>query len=182
MIKGFTLIELLVVMAITILVGTLMVPKFLQFKDFQDLQDAASKMQTAIKLTQANAFSSYNCGDSFNPAQKTTDWRINVSQTSYKVLPNCPDGNNTPAVTTDLPAGLLVCNVVYDDGGVVSLPSNCDTSVNAVTSFDNLTGKVGFIGVVNRNRMVIVLSSKATNTKFGVFVEHGGLIYTGAVQ
>lgn len=178
--RGFTIIELLVVIAIITLVSSFMVPKFLQFKDSEDLADNAAKMQSSIKLTQANALSSYNCGDQFNPTQKTIDWRMNINAGSYTIIPNCPNGNNTPTSTTSFPSDIYTCNIIFDDGGNVTLPASCDSSINSTVTFDALTGKVNFLGVVNHNRMVVVLTSKITNTKFGIFVEKGGLIYSGA--
>ncbi len=180
--SGFTIIELLIVISIITLVGSFMVPRFLQFKDSQDLLDNAGKLQSAIKLTQNNAQSSFSCGDAFNPTQKTIDWRITITRSNYTISPNCSNSVALPTTTTTLSPDIFTCNIIYDDGGTVSLPANCDGSINAITTFDNLTGSVNFIGQVNRSRMVVILSSTVTNSKTGIFIEKGGLIYTSKVQ
>ncbi|RJP46339.1 MAG: type II secretion system protein, partial [Armatimonadetes bacterium] len=70
--SGFTLIELMVVVAILATLTVVLVPQFNNFKKTQDLADAASELQTVLRLAQSNAVSSVNC----NNGDRAKNWEV----------------------------------------------------------------------------------------------------------
>ena len=191
--KGFTLVELLVVITIIVITGVIALPRLGEFRDNQDLESGAEKILSAIKQTQSNATSGSSCGDQFNPTRKAVDWRIRFLATSVVVEPNCgcDAALNIPRTTETLTSGVSIVRVNFDNGvrgaAVVDLTGAPNGQVGSLTSFSNIAGAINFkdyqsLDVLNYKRMIVVLQSSGRPELVGVFVEKGGLLYTGAVR
>lgn len=182
--KGFTLIELLVVVAITVTSGFVLLPKLVDYKVNQDLDDQGQKIQSFIKQAQNYSLSGYQCGDYYAPNQKAIDWHLVFFQTSFYIEPECANHVNIPKTLYNLPGDLIITQIYFDDPSVVGSTQN--GGFGSKISFSNITAQVSFrdqdgIFVVNKPRMVLVVKSKTSNSQVNIFMDKGGLIYTGSL-
>lgn len=191
--RGFTLIELLVVITIIVTTGVLLLPRLGQFQDTQDLENGAEKVLSSLKQTQSNAVSGASCGDQFSPTLKAIDWRIIFQASSVVVEPSCTGVNpvNLPRSSQSLESGVTVSRVNFDNGvrssDPVDLSAAPDGRAGSTASFSNIAGVITFqdsagLPVLNYKRMIAVLQVSGRPDKIGVFIEQGGLLYTGAVR
>jgi len=74
--QGFTLIELMVVITIMITSGIVVLPKLTQFRNSSEVEEEVSRMLSAVKQAQSNAFVGAQCGDQFAPAFKSISWNL----------------------------------------------------------------------------------------------------------
>lgn len=185
--KGFTLIELLVVMAIIVILVGVLFPQLAKFNEYQTLQNAASQMQTHLRLAQNNAISGVEC----TAGVKALEWHLKVlNGTQYQIASTCANlpatiGNST---TYTLPAGVQIDSVTrwgtesWDCTGTVSRSNLADFAV----FFANINGGITFGKNANSNclvstgpeKMEFVLSLQSDATKpVTVIAEKGGSVY-----
>lgn len=129
--RGFTLIELLIVISI---IALLAVVVYVNFKDFaQDrvVNKAIGQIQTALRLAQANATSSFLC-----QGLASVDWKVRINSANVELL--CGDGDSLVQTTT-------LQNVLVDsiEGSACTSP----TDVLPLTiTYSKLSGKVKIEG------------------------------------
>lgn len=188
-ISGFTLVELMVVITIIISSGIIVLPRLTQFRASSEIEEEARRVMSVVKQTRTNAQSGAQCGDQFSPANKAISWKFITTTNSYSIEPSCTEGSSTPATTTTLKTGVTVAKVAYDN--VTRSPTPLDVAglpnggSGSRAEFSNISGSTTFydgsgLEVLNYKRMIVVIQSSANKT--GVFIEKGGLIYTGAIQ
>lgn len=186
---GFTLIELMVVITIIITSGVLVLPRLAQFRASSEIEEEASRMLASVKQAQTNAISGAQCGEQFTPTFKAVNWKFISGSTNYSVEPTCTQGFGAPVSTFNLKAGVTVSKIAYDNGtrsnAAVDVTSMPNGGPGSYVSFKNISGAANFVdgsalNVLNYNRMIVVLQS--SSSRAGVFIEKGGLIYTGAVR
>jgi len=108
--KGFTLIELLVVMTITIILGTLTIARFDNYKQVQVLQTSTNEVATMLNEAKSRAQSQVklsSCG-----ASKTlSGYEVDISSTNetYKLISLC-SGSLTTLETKTLPKNVIFKN------------------------------------------------------------------------
>ena len=187
--RGFTLIELMVVITIMITSGIVVLPKLTQFRNSSEVEEEVSRMLSAVKQAQSNAFVGAQCGDQFAPAFKSISWKFTANTQNYLVEPNCSQGTGVPMTNFNLKTRVTVSKVLFDSKtrspdplDITSLPSGGSGSR---VEFSNISGAVKFIDgsgldVLNYQRMIIILQS--ASAKSGLFIEKGGLLYTGAIK
>ncbi len=177
---GFTLIELLVVVAITVSAGFIFLPKLVDFKQNQDLNDQAEKIKSIVKQAQNYSTSGYLCGDNYNLNQKAIDWHLVFQESNFYLEPTCSNGPNLPKTSFGFPADLLISQIYFDDPN--SPGSTLEGGVGSRLNFANISAKITFtdgggIPVVNKSRMVIVIKSKTSGGVVNLYIDYGGLIY-----
>lgn len=186
---GFSLVELMVVITIIITSGILVLPRLTQFRASSEIQEQASKILSVVKQAQTNAQSGAQCGDQFSPEGLTVSWKLIVTTNSYTIEPVCSTGSALPSASYTLNPGVTISKIALDNGNrspdPVDVSSAPDGGSGSRVEFKNISGVITFydglnLEVLNYKRLIIVIAS--SNSKSGVFIEKGGLVYTGAVR
>lgn len=135
--RGWTLIELLVTIAIVGILSTIGFASSQSFSSEQKIDDAVNKVQSFIRVGQANATSSLKCGNS-----QSYSWSIVFKTNRTDIDLNCKTSVDTFVKTLPLPANITL-NSITGDGGPTctgTFPLN-----NITITFDTLTGLVTFL-------------------------------------
>src|SRR3989344_7888355 len=169
--RGFTLVELLVVVAIISGLAGIFVPKFLNYSNFQELQNAAADLHSQVRLAQNNAQSGVICSKNIS----SSTWYLKFeSDSSYKIETTCVGSNVEAGTPTPTPPqstsykmneGIKIASI-----DLVAGSSTCSTQGSEVAgfgvSFSSISGAVRLISgspgcPVNNStsRMVINLAS-----------------------
>lgn len=158
--KGFTLIELLVVISIMGILATFIFVNYKSSKSGQDLNKAASDIQSFLRLAQSNATSGVKCG-----TQGGAFWGVRF-ETNKKLQLKC--GQNIGVGSWQKDLNLEGVQAVYEE-------VFCSISSPLTVVYAPLDGKVTFSGS-DCSKVVINLTATKDNTTKCFTIERGGAV------
>ena len=189
--KGFTLVELLVVVAIISGLAGFFVPKFINYSEFRELQNAASDLQSAVRLAQNNAQTGVVCLGGIS----AKNWYLYFSGAdTYRLETVCigptPEAGTptpTPPVSTlyKFPAGVSIdiielnscAGIDLKDPGLKVIFSN----ISGVLSFEVEGTNAGCGSSSFAKTLTVRLKSLSDpDNPLSVIIEKGGSVYVKA--
>lgn len=167
---GFTLVEILVVIAMIAIISALVAVNFKGNREEQLLQRDLFKIQSTLKLAQANASSSVVCGDLGGGA----NWEVGIDPGERRITVNCLKGEDTVEER----------NYLLEEG--VNISFTCSQTTTNITNkvfitYSQLSGVPTFSGLEhcsgNFSGLVVKLESeKDENIKKEFTISSGGAI------
>lgn len=168
--KGFTLIELLIVISI---IALLSIAAFVNFKDLvqdQIIKKAIGEIQTALRLAQANATSSFLCN-----GQASVDWKVNIRVDRVNVDLMCGDSDFIVKTTT-----LQNVQVESIEGSACTSPITTFTDLLLKITYTKLSGSVKIDGPAdcldNSPKVLVNIKNTKTDNIKTFTISKGGAI------
>ncbi len=178
-IAGFTMIELLIVMAIMATLTGVMIPNLRGYNTNQKLVEAASQVQSDIRLIQTNATSGVKCTSS-----TAATWYLQVDPNkpaAYKIGNTCLTAAEASAETRTFSSGVTIKSIQYTTGVSTTTASlaNCTrvsfSNIYSNLSFSNSNATCSISNAVDQ--VTITLSSSATGAITNqVVISKGGSV------
>lgn len=131
--RGFTLIELLIVISIMALLSVVAYANFKDFAQDRVVNKAIGQIQTALRLAQANATSSFLC-----QGLASVDWSVSIRADKINVDLTCGESGFVVQTTT-------LQNVLVDsiEGSACTSPTDI---LPLTITYSKLSGKVKIKG------------------------------------
>lgn len=169
--SAFSLIELLVVLGIMSIIGVVSIANFGSFGESQKLGNAASDIQSLLKLSQTNAGSRVVCGGNFGAS-----WWVDFSSSSQVLNLKCA----VPAT----PVQTVKTHSLAESLGVdsVSADSFCSFTYPITIKFSPLYSHVSFSDasgascVTNAKFLTIIIKNSKNSEQKSIKVDKGGAV------